>query len=119
MSKLSNNDLTLFSRILFDRALDDVNSVLAPDRILKEPEVSFASFRKYISEHHPLIHQEPSIERLSMVLYQKAINDIAFQADTFGFLCREIPARRQRASCEFAVGSLKNKLMQLEAVAAV
>jgi hypothetical protein len=119
MSKFSNNDLTLFSRILFDRALDDVNSVLAPSRVLKEPEVSFASFRKYISEHHPLIHQEPSIDRLSMVLYQKAINDIAFQADIFSFLYRDIPIRRQRASCEFAVTSLKNRVAEMSTRTAV
>jgi hypothetical protein len=115
MTKYSNNDLTLFSRVLFEQALKDINAALAPSRHLSEPdEVSFASFRQYISEHHSMVHREQSIEQLSMILYKKAIDDIAFQASIFGFLLREIPIAAQRTSCEFAVSYLKEQVRTLD-----
>lgn len=111
MARYSNNDLTLLSRVLFERALDDINACLAPDRVLTESDdVSFASFRRYIAEHHFRIHKEQSVERLSMVLYKKAVDDIAFQADIVGMLLAEIPVRNQRASCEYAVKYITNTL---------
>lgn len=111
MPRYSNNELTLLSRVIFERALKDVNACLAPERVLSESEdVSFASFRRYIAEHHFRIQKGQSVERLSMLLYKKAVDDIAFQADIFGMLLIEIPVRNQRASCEYAVKYISNSL---------
>jgi len=113
MPKLKIDEKTFkdLCNVVFERALDDVNSVLRPLRQLSEPEqVSKQSFERYISNHHPLIHYAASIEMLAMVLYKKAVDDIAFQADIIGFLLREIPITSQRASCEYAVASIDNSI---------
>lgn len=113
MPNYSNNELTLLSRVIFERALADVNACLAPERLLSESEdVSFASFRRYIAEHHFRIQQGQSVERLAMLLYKKAVDDIAFQADIFGMLLMEIPVRRQRDSCEFAIKYISRSISQ-------
>ncbi|MDX1342593.1 MAG: hypothetical protein R3227_09575 [Reinekea sp.] len=102
--KLSDDDFRSLCRVIFHRALQDVNAVMRPHRQLKEPgHVSMASFEDYIADHHPLIRYAASIEMLAMVLYKKAVDDIAFQADILGFLLREIPIKAQRDSCQFAI----------------
>jgi hypothetical protein len=114
--KLSVEQFESLCENLFRRALSDVNEYGSHKETLSEPEdVSFASFKRYISENHGLLARQPSIELLSMNLYKKAIDDIAFQSDVFGFLLREIPIHVQIESCEQALTELEASVRQQNA----
>lgn len=107
-SKLSTEQLDSLCENLFRRALSDVNEYGSHMEALTEPEdVSFTSFKRYISENHGLLSRQPSIELLTMNIYKKAIDDIAFQSDVFGFLLREIPIQVQINSCEQALAEVE------------
>lgn len=95
--------------LVFTVALGDVNSVRSADEVLVEPDdVSLQSFKRYLADHHVNIARHSSLEALVMQLYKKAIDDIAFQANIYGFLLREIPIRQQRDSCDIALENFNN-----------
>lgn len=60
--------------------------------------------------HNSMLHSTESVEQLTMDLYKKAVDDIAFQAGILGFLLREIPLGAQQRSCEFVLHLLQHQL---------
>ena len=101
--------------LVFTVALGDVNSVRDSDNVLVEPDdVSLQSFKRYLADHHANIARQPTLDMLVMQLYKKAIDDIAFQANIYGFLLREIPIHQQRSSCEIAKENFENPSQQVK-----
>jgi len=106
---IKSEEFKLFCKTLFECALKDVNDLIRFNWMLTESDdVSVESFQRYIICNHPKIRQSGSVELLSMSLYKKAINDIAFQAGINDFLLREIPIATQKASCARAIKHLQS-----------
>ncbi len=111
MTYFNQSVFTLLSQIVFEHALDDVNAALAPTQFLQESlNVSVVSFRHYLVQHHPMLLKENNLEKLAQLIYKKAVDDIAFQADIFGYLWQDIPASHQQKSCENAVRAFNEVL---------